>query len=108
VIVYQIKLPKKQDAEAFVKFMREEYFPAVYKGPTRVGQVEDLVLLQEEPESRTTDCEFFLHVGWNGFPNGHISVDDDAITRKFDAFEASLERLGSYEEVAVWHQSKAA
>jgi len=44
MIIYQIKLPNKQDAEAFVKFMDEEYFPAVHKGPTRVGQVTDLVL----------------------------------------------------------------
>ena len=63
MIIYQIRLPKKQDAEAFVKFMQEEYFPAVHKGPTRVGQVTDLVLLQAKPEGRTTGCEFFLHVG---------------------------------------------
>ena len=31
MIIYQIRLPKKQDAEAFVKFMREEYFPAVQR-----------------------------------------------------------------------------
>ena len=59
MIIYQIRLPKKEDAEAFVKFMQEEYFPAVHKGPTRIGQVTDLVLLQAEPEGRTTGCEFF-------------------------------------------------
>jgi len=53
VIIYQIRLPKRQDAEAFVKFMREEYFPAVHKGATRVGKVTDLVLLQ--PESKGPD-----------------------------------------------------
>jgi hypothetical protein len=31
MIIYQIRLPKKKDAEAFVKFMRKEYFPAVHK-----------------------------------------------------------------------------
>jgi hypothetical protein len=50
MITYQIRLPKKQDAEALVKFMHEEYFPAVHKGPTRVGKVTHLVLLQAEPE----------------------------------------------------------
>jgi hypothetical protein len=59
MIIYQIRLPRKQDAEAFVKFMREEYFPAVHKGATRVGKVTDLVLLQAEPGGRTTGCEFF-------------------------------------------------
>ena len=52
MIIYQIKLPKKQDAEAFVKFMQEEYFPSVSKvGPTRVGQVFDLMLLERENET---------------------------------------------------------
>ena len=50
MIIYQIRLPKKQDAEASVKFMHEEYFPAVHKGATRVGKVTDLVLLQAELE----------------------------------------------------------
>jgi len=59
MIIYQIKLPKKQDAEAFVTFMRDEYFPAVEKGPTRVGQVTDLVLMQEQPQGSTTGCNFF-------------------------------------------------
>jgi hypothetical protein len=59
VITYQIRLPKRQDAEAFVKFMREEYFPAVHKGLTRVGKVTDLVLLQAEAVGRTTDCDSF-------------------------------------------------
>ena len=54
MIVYQIRLPKKQDAEAFVKFMLEEYFPAVHKGPTRIGQVTDLMLLRREIEG--DDC----------------------------------------------------
>ena len=68
MIIYQIRLPKKQDAEAFVKFMREEYFPAVHKGATRVGKVTDLVLLQAQPEGRTTGCEFFLarRLVWSG------------------------------------------
>ena len=59
MIIYQIRLPKKQDAEAFVKFMLEEYFPAVHMGLTRVGKVTNLVLLQAEPEGRTTDCDSF-------------------------------------------------
>jgi hypothetical protein len=66
MIIYQIRLPKKKDAEAFVKFMNEEYLPAIHKGATRVGQVTDLVLLQAESEGGTTGCEFFWHVGWSG------------------------------------------
>ena len=66
MITYQIRLPKRQDAEAFVKFMREEDPSAVHKGPTRVGKVTDLVLLQAEAVGRTTGCEFFWHIGWSG------------------------------------------
>ena len=84
MIIYQIRLPKKQDAEAFVKFMHEEYFPAVHKGPTRVGKVTDLVLLQAEPGGRTTGCEFFWHVGWDGLPSGEARVDDETVAHKLD------------------------
>ena len=104
MIIYQIRLPKKQDAEAFVKFMREEYFPAVHKGPTRVGQVTDLVLLQEEPEGRTTGCEFFWHVGWSGLPDGEFQVDDEEVARKLQSFKVRTKRLGFYSEVADWHK----
>ena len=49
MIIYQITLTKKEDAKAFVKFIREEYFPAILKiGQTRVGQVTDLVPLERQ------------------------------------------------------------
>ena len=108
MIIYQIRLPKKQDAEAFVKFMHEEYFPAVHKGATRVGQVTDLVLLQAKPEGRTTGCEFFWHVGWSGLSDGEVQVDDEEVTRKFETFKVRTKRLGFYSEVADWHKGDVA
>ena len=104
MIIYQIKLPKKQDAEALVKFMREEYFPAVHKGATRVGKVTDLVLLQAEPEGRTKGCEFFWHVGWSGLATGGDRLDDETVARKLESFKARIKRLGFYSEVAAWHE----
>ena len=76
MIIYQIKLPKTQDAEAFVTFMNKEYFPAVHKGPSRVGQVIDLRLLQRENELEGDDVgnEFAWHVGWSGQPTGEVHV----------------------------------
>lgn len=62
MIIYQVKLPNTQDAEVFVKFMNDEYFSSVQKGPTRVGQVSDLALLQEEPEGKTTGCIFCMYL----------------------------------------------
>jgi hypothetical protein len=107
VIIYQIRLPKKQDAEAFVKFMREEYFPAVHKGATRVGKVTDLVLLQAEPEGRAKGCEFFWHVGWSGLATGAIRLDDDTVGGKLEPFKARIKRLGFYSEVAAWTKNNA-
>ena len=108
MIIYQIKLPKKQDAEAFVKFMRQEYFPAVHKGATRVGKVTELVLLQAEPEGRTTACEFFWHVGWSGLTTGRDHLDDETVARKLESFKARIKRLGFYSEVAAWHEGDVA
>ena len=108
MIIYQIKLPKRQDAEAFVTFMREEYFPAVEKGPTRVGQVNSLVLMQEEPQGRTSGCNFFWHVGWSGLAQGDARMGDEEVGRKFESFKARVKRIGSYVEVAAWNKNDIA
>jgi len=111
MIIYQIKLPKKQDAEAFVKFMQEEYFPSVSKvGPTRVGQVFDLMLLERENETEGDDVgnEFFWHVGWSGQPTGKVHADGEEMARKFGAFKAEVKRIGSYRKVAAWHKGDVA
>jgi hypothetical protein len=102
VIIYQIRLPKRQDAEAFVKFMREEYFPAVHKGATRVGKVTDLVLLQAEAKGRTKGCDFFWHAGWSGLATGDVRLDDETVAAKLESFKARIKHLGFYSEVAVW------
>lgn len=104
MIIYQIKLPKNEDAEVFVRFMRDEYFPAVHKGPTRVGQVTDLTLLQLENETEGDDAEhaFFWHVGWGGLSSGKARVDDEEVARKFEAFKADIKRIGICRVVASW------
>ena len=104
MITYQIRLPKRQDAEAFVKFMREEDPSAVHKGPTRVGKVTDLVLLQAEAVGRTTGCEFFWHIGWSGLAMSGDRLDDETVARKLESFKARIKRLGFCSEVAAWHK----
>lgn len=102
--IYQIKLPEEQDVEAFVTFMREEYFPAVDRGPTRVGAVTGLVLLQRLAEhSQESDAdnahEFYLHVSWSGLPGCRDSyVSDEEVLRKFESFSARVKSLGYYVE----------
>lgn len=104
VIIYHIRLSEEQDAEAFKTFMQDEYFPAVHKGPTRIGGVTDLVMLQGDTPN--TMHEFFLHVGWSGLSGrGDARVADEEVLRKFESFSARIERLGSYREVAAWPEA---
>lgn len=98
MLIYKIQLPKETDVKAFVKFMREEYIPAVDKEVTRLGKVSDLVLLK----GNTTDItdQFFWHV------DGVLSdprVGEEAQS-KFKSFGARLEFFGYYTEVAAWHE----
>ncbi len=104
MIVCHIQLPKKQDAAAFVAFMRDAYFPAIRKGQTRVGQVTTLQLLARvnEHEGDNNTHEFFWHVGWSGLPTDQVRVDDEGIAHKLEAFGAVIKHLGYFEEVAVW------
>jgi hypothetical protein len=103
VIIYQIKLPKKQDPGAFVNFMQQEYFPAVHKGPTRVGQVTQLALLQGD-----TAHEFFWHVGWSGLSSGEPRLDDKKVASKFKSFGPNIKRIGFFREVAAWAANEVA
>ena len=102
--IYQIKLPGEQDVEAFVTFMREEYFPAVDSRQTRVGAVTGLALLQRLGErSQESDAdnahEFFLHVGWSGLPGCRDSyVSHEEVLRKFESFSPRVEPLGYFVE----------
>ena len=45
MLVFRIALPISADASAFVTLMRDEYFPAVHRPATQIGQVTDMTLL---------------------------------------------------------------
>jgi hypothetical protein len=107
MIVYQIKLPAAQDEGAFIKFMQEEYFPAVHKGATRVGQVTSLELLQGGTDTGASTREFLWLVGWSGLSSGDVRIDDESAQKKFKSFKARLKRLGSYREIAAWDEGDA-
>lgn len=101
MIVYQLELPKEQDVEAFLTFMRAAYLPAIHTGPTRTGQVLGLALWQEDTESETGGQTFFLHVEWNGLGGNYarLRLDDEAVEGRLAGFGARLHRLGLYREV---------
>lgn len=107
MIIYQITIPKKQDAEVFARFMQEEYFPAVSKGPTRIGQVTDLVLLQGLKETDASDMEhhFIWQVGWSGLHGGNARLENKEVENRFQSFNAKMKRIGMFEEVASLKQS---
>ena len=111
VLSYQIRIPKEQDAEAFVTFMREEYLPAIYKGQRRLGRVTALLLLRRQNEFAGDDMysEFLWHESWETLDSPHpfLGVDEE-VTRKFESFKADVQYIGSYEEVAAWSGYNAA
>ena len=102
MIIYQIKLPVEQDAEEFASFMRNEYFPAIHKGPTRVGQITNLVLLQD---GNRNSSDFLLLINWNGLEERDfglmIRIDDDPVNQKFQSFGVEIEHFGRYLEIAT-------
>jgi hypothetical protein len=102
MIIYELRIPPDEDSEAFVAFMQTEYFPAVHKGQTRVGQVTALTLGQKEGDEFRN--EYLLQIGWDGFPTDQIFVDDQEVVKKFEAFHPRLTPVGFYTTVAAWSQ----
>jgi hypothetical protein len=106
-IIYQITLPERMIGETFIEFMRDEYFPAVHKGPTRVGQVTSLSLLRVSDGIKTNT--FFMQISYNGLATFEIRVDDKEVQQKFETlYGKRMKRLGSYYEVAAWSEKQAA
>jgi hypothetical protein len=106
LIIHQITLPEKQDAEAFVEFMRDEYFPAFHKGPTRVGQVTGLTLLRGVTDTHERTSQFFMHIKFDGLATGKLRVDKEEVQRKFETFGTRMEYLGVFDEVAAWSEER--
>ena len=98
-LVSEIELPQEQDAAAFVDFMRDEYIPAVHTGPTRVGKVDGLQLLQGN--AAVTSHKFLWIVDWNGMePGAAVDHVPDEVSSKFDGFGASRKPHVVWQEVA--------
>jgi hypothetical protein len=93
------------DSDRFVEFMRNKYFPSVFKGQTRVGQVTNLILLRDMSETDEGRNEFFLHVGYVGLETGKVRVKDEKVRQTFETVYGA-ERLGVYDEVVTWSEDK--
>ncbi len=100
-MIFYLTLPANQDAGTFVQFMDAEYFPAVHKGATRVGQVTELALLQGNTTSITH--EFYLQV--TGLMAGHEPrLKNEAVQKKFESFGVQLKPVGEFASVALWRK----
>jgi hypothetical protein len=98
LFISEIELPEGKDVAAFEEFMRDEYIPAIHKGPTRVGQVAEVELLRGETSE--TSQRFLWLVRWKGFQQGDARIDDEAVGRKFEEFGAEMKQRAPWEEVA--------
>lgn len=102
LLVYEFELPKDKDPSAFGDFMRDEYIPAVHKGPTRVGQVQELELLERAVSE--TGHRFLWLVRWDGLDpeHGGPAIDDEAVHRKLEGFGATMKEHVTWLETAAW------
>jgi hypothetical protein len=106
-IVYRTTLGEGQDGDAFEAFMRERYFPAVRKGPTRVGQVLGLQLWRGLADAHESTDTLLVVMDFGGLSTGELYVDDHDVESAFEAFGASLERVGAFSEKGVWPEATA-
>ena len=105
MVVFELKLPSGKDPEVFAAFMRDEYMPAVHKGPTRLGQVTSISLSQRRNLHAGNDFErrFLMLVDWEGVElDGLPRVDGDAVKAKLDGFKLRVKPLGEFSEAARW------
>jgi hypothetical protein len=106
LILYRITIPKTLDEQQFIEFIREKYFPAVHRGPTRVGQIMGVRMLHPAAD---TDSEnsLYLLVDFDGLAIGQIRVDDESVVEEMEKLGAVLTRLGAFDESDVWQVEPA-
>lgn len=90
----EIELAKGVDADAFGDFFRDEFLPSVHTGPTRVGQIQDVELL--ERATSETERAFAVLVRWSGLAGYKTLHADDA------AVQSRLDEMAVIKEPVVW------
>ena len=93
--ISEIELAEGVDAEAFGDFFRDEFLPSVHMGPTRVGQVLGVELL--ERATSETETALALLVRWSGLSDRvRVRSDDDAVQKRFEELAPTVS------EPVVW------
>ena len=99
MIAQRIKLGEGQDPAEFARFMRDEFMPAMRRGPTRIGQATYLELFQGNTQN-TLD-EFLLLI--EGLMNFRPGFAGQELAERFAGFSPQLDALASdFRSVAVW------
>ncbi len=87
MIIQRITVESGQDPDEFVRFMRDEFLPAMRRGPTRIGQASYLELLQGNTQG-TLDEFVLLVEGLMSFQPGFVGSE---LQEKFERFAGQLE-----------------
>jgi hypothetical protein len=99
MIVRRIQLGPNQDIRKFIQFMREEYLPAIRRGPTRIGQANYVELFQGNT-TNSTDQFLLLVEGLMSLPEGFVGTELAARLREF---APEVEEIAdNFRSVARW------
>jgi hypothetical protein len=103
IIAHLIQLPTSLTANSFEEFVRTRYLNAIHDGSTRVGQVMSARVLRRrrmtEGEALDLDRSFLLLVDFDGVEARLPRIDDEAVQKLFDSFNATITELGAFDEV---------
>ena len=81
-IMVTIRRPAGMTAAAFLKKMQREVFPAVHKGPTRVGEIDSWTLVSETPKGETGGSEKYVWlIHWSGLEGAGDRLAAEALVK---------------------------
>jgi hypothetical protein len=81
-MVVTIHRPAGMSAEAFLQKLQHDVFPAVHKGPTRVGDIESWTLLEETHRGEEgVSPNYVWLVNWGGLQGAPELLTKDAIAK---------------------------
>jgi hypothetical protein len=104
IAAHLIQLPTTLMANRFEEFVRARYIKAIHEGATRVGQVMSVKVLRRrrlhEGEPLDLDRSFLLLADFEGVEARLPTIDDEAVEKLFESFNATITELGAFDEVA--------
>jgi hypothetical protein len=99
MIIQRIRLGPGQDPDEFVRFMRDEFLPAMRRGPTRIGEASYIELVQGNTQE-TLDEFVLLVEGLMSFHPGFVGPE---LEEQFERFGPQLEGPNAdFNSVALW------